>query len=329
MKRTLAIVIALALLAFLLYRLACSRGGSGRPDEYVIDKSAHVSREDVQRFFKNVRIDSREAAGRYFPESAANSQTVRFFKSLQWKFREMGLEDHLKKVHDYLLSIMDPARAEEMFAHYKKFSTYEQNLAGTVRGWKQPATAEDALAYLRKLQDHRREFFGKELADALWGAEVKIQEYRFRKGGILHDESLTGAEKESKISALKGDMWGKEGEDAPDSFEKPFDRYTEKLQMYSKDLEGMEDARKSGKIREFRKEFFDDEVIGRLENVDAELAAEKLKEDDYRKKEFRIQGDVNLDAAEKEKQILELQNQTFGEEADAFRRRENIMKGSR
>jgi lipase chaperone LimK len=328
MKRTIAIVIALALLAFLLYRLACSGTGGGRPDGYVIDKSAHVSRDDVMRYFKSPRIDSREAAGRYFPESAANSQTVRFFKSLQWKFREMGLEDHLKKVHDYLLSIMDPARAEEMFVLYKKFSKYEQNLAGTVRGWKQPANAEEALAYLRKLQDHRRDYFGSELADALWGAEVKIQEYRFRKGGILHDDSLTGAEKEQKISALKGDMWGT-GDDAPDSFLKPFDRYTEKLQMYAKEMEGMKDAEKSGKVREFRKEFFDDEVIGRLEGVDAELAAEKQKEEDYRKKEFRIQSDVNLDANEKEQQILELQNQTFGEEADAFRRRENIMKGSK
>jgi lipase chaperone LimK len=329
MKRTIAIAIALTFLAVLLYRLTCSREGSREPQGYVIDKGANVSREDVMRYFKTVRIDSTETAGRYFSESVANAQTVRFFKSLQWKFREMNLEDHLKAVHDYLLTIMDPARAEEMFALYRKFTGFEQGLGAAVRKWKQPGTVDEALAYLRNLQDYRRDFFGKELADALWGAEVKIQEYRFRKGQILQDTALTGSQKERKLASLKGDMWGSEGDEAPDGFQKPFDRYTEKLQMYSKDLDGMPEADKSVKIREFRREYFSDEVVKRLEGVDAELAAEKQKEDDYRKQEFRIQSDVNLTADEKEKKILDLQNETFGDEADAFRRRENIMKASK
>ncbi len=329
MKRTIAIAIALTFLAVLLYRLACSREGSREPQGYVIDKSANISRDDVMRYFKNVRIDSPETAGQYFSESVANAQTVRFFKSLQWKFREMSLEDHLKAVHDYLLTIMDPARAEEMFALYKKFTKFEQGLGSVVRTWKQPATVNGALAYLRNLQDHRRDFFGKELADSLWGTEVKLQEYRFRKGQIIHDDALTGAEKEKKLASLKGDMWGSDSADAPDGFQKPFDRYTEKLQMYSRDLDGMAEADKSVRIREFRREYFSDDVVKRLEGVDTELAAEKQKEEDYRRQEFRIQSDVNLTADEKERKILDLQNEVFGSEADAFRRRENIMKASK
>lgn len=81
------------------------------------------------------------------------------------------------------------------------------------------------------------------------------------------------------------------------------------------------------KIKEFRREYFSPEQVARLEQVDAELAAEKTKEADYDAREKAIMTNPALDDEQKAQALRTLQDNTFGEEADAFRRRQAINKG--
>jgi lipase chaperone LimK len=154
-----------------------------------------------------------------------------------------------------------------------------------------------------------------------------MQEYPIRRGMIIEDPSLYGAEKEKKLDALKLDMWG-EGGEAVDAAADPLNRYTEKLRIYSKDLADLKtDEDRQAEIRRFREECFSQEQIQRFDAMDRSVAQETSKEGDYRKGEAVILNDGRLSDAEKTEKIRSLQDRLFGSEADAFRRRLIIERG--
>ena len=102
------------------------------------------------------------------------------------------------------------------------------------------------------------------------------------------------------------------------------------LKIYQKDMAEMKsDEERQATIRQFREEFFTPEQVRRLDDVDRLMADEKKNEEDYFAQENEIKNDSNLDADGKAQKIRELQDQMFGSEAEAFRRRlviENELK---
>jgi len=224
---------------------------------------------------------------------------------------------------------LDPQKAIEMFALYEKFLDYEIGLREKSKSWSQPRTTEELLMYLQNIHDYRREIFGDEIADAMWGAEVKAREYSIRKNAVMFDKDLYGAEKEKRIGELKQEMWGTDAaslEDPPQTDPEKFSSYQERQAVYQKDLNEMTADQRLEKIKEFRQELFSPEQVARLEKVDEELEADKRKEDDYYAREKEIMNDPSLDDDKKTEIIKELQDNTFGDQADAFRRRLIINK---
>ena len=130
---------------------------------------------------------------------------------------------------------MSSDEAEKLFAVYKTYMQYQMGLADKTKSWGTPSSPEDAIAFLHKLQDYRRDVFGKDAADALFGTSVKAEEYPIRRGMIVGDKELYGAEKEKRLKDLNKNMWGEEAE-AVDAYAKPYSKYQEKLQIYEKDL---------------------------------------------------------------------------------------------
>lgn len=291
----------------------------------IIQDKQSISGSDYKLFFKNIRFED-GPTDKYFSKSIANQFTIKFFKFLQRKFGKMSFEDHLKAVEDYLNSTMDPKRAADMFALYKKFALYERSLMDTSKKWPTPKSPEDMIKYLQDVQEYRRSYFGRELADDLFGTMVKTQEYGIRKNSIVNDKNLYGEDKEKKLKDLKSQMWGNDAATV-DSDMKPYDQYQEKLQVYDRDLSELPDAEKQQRIKEYRNQFFTPEVVTRLEKVDEQLASEKSNEEEYRRREQKIIADPNLTPEQKDSQLMYLQNEMFGEEADAFRRREAIRQG--
>jgi len=82
-------------------------------------------------------------------------------------------------------------------------------------------------------------------------------------------------------------------------------------------------------LQHLRMEVFDPVQRQRLEQVDRAIAEEKMIKEQYLAKEREILNDPNLSEKEREKRIRELQDATFGEEADAFRRGQAIEKGGK
>ena len=302
-----------------------NRGGSDDlPRDQIIDRNQNISSADIKKAFTRIRF-SNENVPQFFSERVVNPFTIRFFKFLQRKFSAMSLEDHLRAVQEYLNSTMDPRKAEEMFQLYRKFTMYEKSLLEKAKSWPRPGNAQEALKYLQTLQNYRREYFGSSIADELFGLMVKNQEYRLRKGAVLYDTSLYGKEKEKKMKEVREQMWGDDA-DTVDNSMRPYDRYREKMTAYSKDLGELSGEEKTARIKEFRREFFPPDVVVRLEQVDVQLQNEKQAEEQYRVQEQKIKSDPNLDQYEKEEKIKELQETAFGDQAEAFRRRETIRK---
>jgi lipase chaperone LimK len=322
--------------------------------DYIFDKSRKITLEDVKKSrlpFPRIQEDFQDKeAGTIenssetaldnidvralFSEALINSYTtVNYFKHLESRFKNsVNLGEHLQQVKDYLFSEFYASEAEKLYETYQKYVECEISLAEEFRNFGLVRTPEDAIAILQQIHDHRRLSLGEELADLLFGADVKAKEYAFRRAVIVRDVTLYGSEKEVRIGKLNEDMWGEEAH-AVESHPNAYTRYQEKLNIYEKDFSELSSEETQKKIREFREQFFPPDAVARLEEVDRQIAREQMQEDIYRKKEAMLTGDPNLSDTEREIILQKLQDELFGEEAEAFRRgetmrteREKLMK---
>ncbi|HNX23876.1 MAG TPA: lipase secretion chaperone, partial [Spirochaetota bacterium] len=262
----------------------------------------------------------------YFKDNLINKYTLKFFKYLQETFKDMTYDQHIEAVRKYLYDSMDSESADKLLVIYKKFLDYENRIAAEISGIKDLETTDDFLNILLKMKKMQIEIFGEKDADIIFGASLKSQEYPIRRAGIVNDKSLYGKEKEERISKLNKEMWGSEGEELEKN-RKPYTQYTEKIETYSKDLSEMTESDKLKKIKEFRAQVFSPDIVQRLEEVDSLMEAEKQKELSYLSAYSEITNNKDLNEKEKKEMIYNLQNKTFGEEADSVRRRTEMEAG--
>jgi lipase chaperone LimK len=323
-KKKLIALAGIAVLIIIIVALVLRKRDT---EGYVIDKSYGIKLKDIEMYYRKVDFND-PSVKEYFADSVINPYTLKFFMAMDEKFKDSkDLEDHMEKARQYLYSVMPQEEAEKILALYKVYMNYQISLASKSKEWGSPSSAAEALEYLRKLQEYRREVFGRENADALFGASVKAQEYPLRRGAIIAEKEAYGAEKEKKLKELNKEMWGDEATSV-EGYAKPYTRYQEKLKIYQKDLSEMKsDEDRQDKIRQFREQIFTEDQVKRLDEVDHVIAEEQQKEENYKALESRIRSDPNLNPEGKEQKILELQDKTFGDEADAFRRRQAIQRG--
>jgi len=295
-------------------------------DEYIAPSPDKISYRDVKDYVSRVNFDSLTKED-IFKGDLINKHTLKFFKFLQSKFKDMSLEEHFEAVQRYLESMMDINDVIKLMDLYKKFIEYENLAADEINRAGELTSPEDYLAMLRKLKKMQIEIFGQKDAELLFGAMMKMQEYPVRRSAIINDPNIYGAEKEKLLKKLNEDMWGNDAAEVERS-RKPYVAYTETLSIYEKDLSEMSEEMKAKKVDEIRKSIFPPDVVNRLEEVDRELEAEKKRDDDYKAELSKIESNDKLSAQEKEKSIKELQDRIYGEDAEAVRRRENISKAT-
>ena len=328
-KKIIAFVVAIFLItiaALIIHKLTTEKNVNVE-EGFIFDKSSYIKLKDIETYYRNIDFKE-EKAKDYFKDKVVNPYTIKFFMFLDENFKEFDNEkDLFENVQKYLSASMPPETADKLFDLYKKFVNYQLTLGDKAKAWGMPKTTDEAVNFLHKLQDYRREVFGKDVADTLFGASVKAEEYPLRRGAILNNKTMYGAEKEKRLQQLNEDMWGDEANKV-DAYAEPYIKYKEKLAMYEKDLSEMNDEGKKAKIRTIREEIFTPEQVKSLEEVDKAIHDEKNKEIDYKARESEIMNDSRIEKAEKENMVRELQNQMYGDEADALRRRLAIEKGS-
>lgn len=354
-KRLAAIFTAVLLLFLFGYWLYPK--DTGQP-EYIFDKSYDIELADVHKSREHIDFDelannlsdaappastqqtddaaATEAPSEdgidlraLFSEGLINSYTtLKFFKHLEHKFRKSTtLGEHFDSVKQYLFSEFSETEARKLFNTYKEYLQCEMDLLEEYKHFSGVQTPEEAIDMLKQIQTFRRQRLGKELADKLFGTDVKAKEYAFRRAAIVRDNTLYGREKEERLAELNKDMWGDESA-AVDAHRNAYNQYQETLQIYQKDLdEAATEAARQKKLRQLREEHFSPEVVAKFEEIDQQMDEAAEREKTYREQAGAIESNEALSEAEKEKRIQNLQSEVFGEDADAFRRREAIRKG--
>jgi hypothetical protein len=143
---------------------------------------------------------------------------------------------------------------------------------------------------------------------------------------ILSDSNIYGLEKERKLSILNDAMWGSKTMPFEENLT-PYARYQEKLILYQNDLsKERPEAERTATLEQFRREIFTPEQLQRREEVNRSLAEEKNIKEQYFAQEKEIMNDPSQDQEGKESKIRDLQDKTFGEEAEAFRRGQIMQK---
>ena len=347
-KKTVALIGVFALFLLIGYWLFPK---DKEQTKYIFDKSYNISLDDVKKARKSLprnrltpestplyssheesvqdtiaQQDSGLDLRKIFGEGLINSYTTfKYFKHLEHLFRKSTtLGEHFDEVKKYLFAEFSQTEARTLFETYKNYLQCEMDLMDTFRNLTSAKSTEEAIETLKQIQDFRRDRLGAELADKLFGADVKAKEYAFRRADIVGDKSLYGKAKEDMLSQLNKDMWGEDA-DAIEEHPNDYNRYKEKLRIYKKDLAEIEsEENRQAKIKEYRSDFFTPEVVKRLEKVDNQIVAEKQNKIDYRKKEKKIYENTGLTEKTKNQKIKSLQDEMFGEEADAFRRSETM-----
>ena len=320
--------IAAAAIAAIIIIIIVFAARKHKQEGYVLDATSKIRFKDADIYLTG-RDFNADNVKEYFANDVINPYTLKYFIFLDEKFKDVrSREELLEKVREYLYSVMPSYdEADKLFAVYQTYTDCQLGLHDKMKSWGSPASPEDAIDYLHKLQEYRRDVFGKDDADALYGPSVMAEEYPIRRGMIIGDRNLYGEAKEKRLAQLKKEMWGKDADQA-DDFLEPLNRYNDKLQMYGRDLGEMKsDDDRRARVREFRREFFSPDQVQKLEEVDNTLAREKSRESDYFDQESKIRNNPSFNDDEKSAKIRELQDQMFGVEADAFRRRLTIEKG--
>jgi len=314
------IAVILVLMIVLLYRVEKKRVF---PD-HIIDKSYQAKLQDSELDYRQENFGNKKIR-EDFSSDIVNEHTLNFFLFLDDICKSsVDLADNLEKARQYLYSVLPPETADKMLKLYEIYLNYQIGLQDKM---KELGMTTDLLDNLSKLQDYRRAVFGKENADIIFGASVEAQEYAIRRNAIVYEDNLYAAQKEQLLKELNSDMWGDEL--TADADVPAYTRYQEKLQFYKKDMAELRtEEEKQTFLQHLRMEVFDPVQRQRLEQVDRAIAEEKMIKEQYLAKEREILNDPNLSEKEREKRIRELQDATFGEEADAFRRGQAIEKGA-
>jgi lipase chaperone LimK len=327
MKKILIICAITAVLVFVVFLLIGYLN-------HLHDKAQETYLENHYIFDKNFRTDKTKTgslSNKYLSHGIVTAETINLFRSLEQKFAEKSineLSEHFNKVKQYLNSQFDESEARRLFEIYQKYLECQIEITNSSKYQLATENPKHILRLLYTAQNFRRDKMGKENADALFGREVKENEYLLRRAMIIGDNTLYGNEKESRLQKLQSDMWGDKvifiGED-----NNPYNRYQFKLQLYQKDLSELDDREYKLKIEKFRREFFSQEQIKRLHEVDEQFAREKEKMERYRAAEKKILNAQNMMQEEKDKRIKALQDKFFGKDAEAFRRREIMYGGAK
>lgn len=253
--------------------------------------------------------------------------SLSLFDEAKMKFRRSpDLETHLKEVEEWLIQKVGEERAGDLLQGYAAHLDCEKSLADAMAARPPVSTPEDIVQRLEDIHAFRREHLGEGLADALYGEETDARILKVKREAIISDPDMLGQEKEEALAGLAAPTLS---EDA-DSDAMLYKQYQERLRIYWKDLAEAPDEESRNRLLEsLREESFDAGVAVSLAELDAAALEEKELEEAYRMEEKLILEDASLMDSERDDLIFELQTIYFGDDADAFRRREAIRKAEK
>lgn len=334
--KKMAFSVALAGAVIVYFLLFAVKAKETKTHVYVIDRNNNTDPNIINKSSEAQRLHpyiteaidfkSRPFEGEKSIQLEVDDTTLDFFKSLEMMFSESrDIGDHFEKIKKYLYSTYPNDEAKILFDIYQSYLLCEHDIAENMDiSSLYSSDSMEVVEALAELQEHRRSWMGREIADALFNSKVKVSEYAIRKNSIVKDDTLYGLEKEEALRSLNEEIWCNETGDA----NKPscaFVMYQEKKALYKKDIEEFDsDEDRKMMIKVFREEFFTLEAIDRIEAREQAREDEEKRETVYYEREKHVQSSTELSMKEKAEEINALQDEIFGKDADVFRARLNL-----
>ncbi|MBF0377249.1 MAG: hypothetical protein HQK72_07175 [Desulfamplus sp.] len=259
-----------------------------------------------------------------FDITLVDSSLREYFHSLYFKYRDAkDRDDFMDKIRADLLSKFPIETAEKLIKIYETYIDCELSIQEKMLQFEKPETPEDMLNMENEIFAFRKHTLGDELAQRLFGEEHNMTSFKIMSSQIYNDDSLYGSEKEAKLRQLATEIYG----DKPDvsiSDKTGESLYQEKLLLYKRDLEEMDEIERKKKIREFREEYIPIEDIEKIEAAELEIEANAKRDQNYNESKNAILNDSSLSDSDKKAKIYEIQNQIYGSTADEVRRGEEM-----
>jgi lipase chaperone LimK len=248
-----------------------------------------------------------------------------YIHSLYFKFRNAkDREEFLANIKAELLKEFPVKTAEKILKMYEAYIDCELSLQEQMVSFEPPENEEDMLYMANEIYEFRKTHLGEELAEKLFGQEYKMTTYKILIGKIYKDDTLYGREKESRLRQAAAEVFGEDAADANIYDKTGESLFQEKLLIYKKDLDEMNEDAKKEKIREFRSEYLPPEDMEKIEAAEAQVEAVAKRDQDYTESKNAILNDAGLDDTEKQEKIRALQDAVYGDMADEIRRGEEF-----
>jgi len=178
-----------------------------------------------------------------------------YFRYLQTNIGEgRSPSEHTEAIQEHLLSTLSPETAGELIDLYEKFTNFERDAVTRAEEWDMPESADETLGLIGNMQAYQQEYFGPEMADSLFGAEMKVMEYNARRAIIINDSQVSASEKERLLDQLGAGMWGEEAYREMNKNKDPYDILDEKLLVYGHELAALDPDTRKQEIQNMRDE---------------------------------------------------------------------------
>jgi len=233
----------------------------------------HDETNEPQDWFVGVEL------GALFKDSAINQHTLHISTIFQTKFSDSleNLNLHFRQVEKYLTTELmgDRAKIVDFLSFYRDFTefTLEQNNDPQPLWLENPETIDATIRLNQAKQQYRRTVFGQDIADKVWGQELKNFEYKMSAMNIIRDDNYgAGMEIKNQLMAgLHAEYWA-EGEQS--ASEQQNTQFYIKLASYGDALLNMTNEERLEKINEFRSEIFSPQENQRMADIEKEMKIE-------------------------------------------------------
>ncbi|HEY2774010.1 MAG TPA: lipase secretion chaperone [Candidatus Binatia bacterium] len=239
-----------------------------------------------------------DASGNFVP----GPEAVELFEYFLSTIGEKPVEQILADIRNEIRRRLQAPAVDQALAFLDRYMLYRDR--GVALGLSDPGS-DDLRARFESLRALRREIFGPELSDRLFGDAEAEAEVAIEQQEVAKDPDLSDEEKKAKIDKLY--------ENLPPAARQAYEQ--------SKAVETLEEdeakIRASGggdeDIRTLRVERFGEDGADRLETLDKERAQWNSRFDDYRSARDGILADASLSDAQKQAAIDRLQQQRFND----------------
>lgn len=218
-----------------------------------------------------------------------------------------GLDQAIARLKEYLSMTLPSSALDQALVIADQYLSYKQSLSGQQFSDSADLSDETTLSQIKLALDERkrirREVFGSELSQAIFGYEEAYENYSYRRLKINATPFLSEEDKEARISEAENQLPHKLAEKLR------YKRHEKQLQTQITDL--ISEGNQEEKIYQLRKEFYGEKVADRLAYLEETSPEWEHRLDAFHSQKKAILLDQSLNEVEKASQLRELTQQSF------------------